>query len=366
MAANIPAVVYARDGMSVTVDGQVLYRPGVALPMSFAPGGASYCATPSETLQPMLDAMAPGDVLYLAPGVYEQAIVLPSGRPQRATVLSALPGCMGLPVLCPPDAWFLANPRQAVVTCAGEHAILNGIGIVGGNGRPGVVSDKYGANGITFQTGGGHGCYVTNCWITAAAHCGIKELHHGGTGIRAAQNLIWNCGQTMNDHGIYCPAHACTFSENLLWGNAGAGLHIYDGDDGPAGVKALSNVIWNNKVWGILLAGRKGIVRQNTVALNPTGIMYFRGTCVGNQVDHNIVAFNDTNGGWDNAGQSGLNNAPAGNSDGLNCYYRDPPDKRLGSQIGGGQVYADPHFRDVYGYDFRLATGSLAQGKGAF
>lgn len=361
--ATVPSVLFAGDGSTVTVDGMCYALPDRTYPWGFAQEGRVFHADNFRPLQAILDAMEATDILYLAPGIYQQAITLPSG-----VIVTCEPGCLGQPVLSPPDAWFSANPGSAVVTFAGsEDTVLNGIGIVGGLGRPGVVSDKYGANGITFQQGAGRGCEVTNCWITAAAHCGIKEMHHRGTGIRAYNNLIWGCGQTINDHGIYCPASACRFSNNLIWNNAGAGVHLYNDRYGPAEVEVLGNVLWGNKTWGILLAGRDCLVRHNTVAGNGQGLMYFRGNCLGNAVDHNIVAFNGTDGAWDNSGSAltGIN-APSGNVDDSNCYYPGKPDFRLGSQVGTHEVYADPAFRDRTRYDFRLASNSAALGKGAF
>ncbi len=215
----------------------------------------------------------------------------------------------------------------------------------------------YGANGITWAGKAGLGCRATNCVVYGNVHCGLKEMGHGGSGILMEGNVIFENGTESRDHGIYCPADDLTINGNILFRNAGYGIHSYSS---PKRQTITRNICVENRAAGIILAGSQNKVHHNVCAFNGLGIMYFRGGCTDNVVQNNIFAFNKTECGYDNGG--GHYGDPARNIDDYNCYFPGKPSPRL--HPGPHEVLSDPLFLDARKGDFRLQENSPCRVRG--
>lgn len=262
--------------------------------------------------------------------------------------------------ITPPKEYVQKNPGGAVIRVhSAQHVWINGLVIEGPMGRPEAPeTEMYGANGITFSGKAGPGCRVTNCVVYWNVHCGVKEMGHGGTKILLEANVIFDNGTRSTDHGIYCPADELTINGNIIFHNAGYGIHSYSK---PKRQVITRNICMGNKAAGIILAGSENKVYHNVCASNGLGILYFRGGCTENFVKNNIFAFNKTDCGYDNGG--GKYGDPAKNVDDFNCYFPGKPSERI--EPGKSEVLADPLFVDSKKGDFRLKDGSPCLGKGA-
>lgn len=316
-------------------------------------------AKPLRTIARALDLAGPGDVIYVRAGTYVESLVIgKSGREGLPLVLSCAPGELGRVKITPPAEYVRQNPSGAVIRLhTAQHVWINGLVVEGPLGRPEAPpAETYGANGITFAGRAGLGCRVSNCVVYGNVHCGIKEMGHGGTGILLAANVIFNNGTRSTDHGIYCPADELTIEGNVIFDNAGFGIHSYSH---PRRQLISRNVCLGNKVAGIILAGSENRVFYNVCAYNGIGMFYFRSGCTGNIVKNNIFAFNHSDCGWDNAG--GKDTGPANNEDDHNCYYPGQPSPQIGA--GQHELLADPRFVDSRHGDFRLQADSPCRAK---
>jgi parallel beta-helix repeat protein len=185
----------------------------------------------------------------------------------------------------------------------------------------------------------------------------MKEMGHGGTKIFMEANLVFENGTESRDHGIYCPADDLTINGNVIFHNAGYGIHSYSQ---PKHQTITRNLCIGNKVCGIILAGSENKVFHNVCVNNGIGLFYFRGGCKNNVVKNNICAFNKTDCGYDNGG--GKYGDPADNTDDFNVYFPGKPAEQI--KPGGHEVLADPLFVEPKNGDFRLKEDSPCRGKG--
>lgn len=372
-----PTIAFSQDEKTISVHyekGQWTFRRPVITPWDFKASGKVLWVTipgndandgskdqPFRTVGKAVHAAGPGDVILVRAGTYVESILLnQSGQEGKPVILSCAPGDLGKVKITPPKEYVQKNPSGAVIRVhSARHIWINGLVIEGPKGRPEAPpSEMYGANGITFAGKAGLGCRVTNCVVYRNVHCGIKEMGHGGTRILMEANVIFDNGTRSTDHGIYCPADDLTINGNIIFHNAGYGIHSYSN---PRRQVITRNICLGNKAAGIILAGGDNRVFHNVTVHNGLGIMYFRGGCVGNIVKNNIFAFNGTDCGYDNGG--GRYGDPAGNVDDFNCYFPGKPNPRIGP--GKHEVLADPLFVDSKMGDFRLKPASPCLEKGA-
>jgi hypothetical protein len=372
-----PTITFSTDEKTVSVrydKGDWTFHRPVVTPWAFqASGKVLWVATtgddandgstdkPFRTISKAVETAAPGDRISVRAGLYTENVVInKSGQDGKPVVLSCAPGDLGKVKITPSREYLRKNPSGAVLRVhAAQHVWINGLVIEGPLGRPEApASETYGANGITFADKAGLGCRVTNCVVYGAVHCGIKEMGHGGTGILLEANVIFENGTRSTDHGIYCPADELTINGNIMFNNAGYGIHSYSH---PRRQVITHNICMGNKVAGIILAGSENKVYHNVCASNGLGIMYFRGGCTGNVVKNNIFAFNKTDCGYDNGG--GKYGDPARNVDDFNCYFPGKPNERIAQ--GKNEILSDPLFVDARKGDFRLRADSPCRGKGA-
>jgi parallel beta-helix repeat protein len=366
-----PAVTFSQDEKSVTVsyakNSWNFSRP-VTSPWAYRVVGKMYWVAPNgndankgsearpfKTATRALAAAGAGDIVYLRPGTYAEALrIAKSGTAGKPIVLSCAPGALGKVKITPPRAYVEKNPGGAVITVTdgAQHVWVNGQVVEGPRGRPEAPArEMYGANGITWSGKAGPGCRATNNVVYSNVHCGLKEMGHGGTHILMEANLVFENGTEMRDHGIYCPADDLTINGNIIFNNVGFGIHSYSQ---PRRQMITRNICFGNKFAGIILAGSENKVFHNVCAFNGTGLTYFRAGCTDNVVKNNIFAFNTTDGGYDNGG--GKLGDPARNSDDYNCYFPGQPAVQVSP--GLHQVLADPLFESAQTGDYRLRPGS--------
>ena len=371
-----PTIAFSKDEKTVGVQyekGEWTFHRPVVAPWHYKASGKVLWAAvagndandgspdkPFRTIGKAVEAVGPGDVIYVRAGSYvESVLVNKSGQEGKPIILSCAPGDLGKVKITPAKEYVKKNPGGAVVRVhSARHVWINGLVVEGPMGRPEAPeTEMYGANGITFAGKAGLGCRVTNCVVYRNVHCGIKEMGHGGTGILLEGNVVFDNGTRSTDHGIYCPADELTINGNIIFNNAGYGIHSYSR---PRRQVITRNICMGNKAAGIILAGSDNKVYHNVCAYNGLGVMYFRGGCTGNVVTNNIFAFNKTDCGYDNGG--GKYGDPARNVDDRNCYFPGKPSERIGP--GKNEVLADPLFVDPKNGDFRLKAESPCLGKG--
>jgi parallel beta-helix repeat protein len=369
-------VSFSKDERTVTIrygDKEwALARPVVS-PWDYRPAGKVYWVSsdgddkkpgseekPFRTIHKAVGLAAAGDAVYVKAGTYvEDVLITKSGEEGKPIILSCAPGDLGKVVLTPSKEYVEKNPSGAVISVKGaQYVWVNGFVIEGPKGRPEAPKQEtYGANGITWLDKAGKGCRATNNVVYRNVHCGLKEMHHGGTDILIEGNVVFDNGTESHDHGIYMPADDVTLNGNLSFNNAGYGIHAYEA---PKRLVISRNVCFGNKVGGIVLGGSGCKVVNNVCTDNGRGMFYFRKGCTNNVVENNIFALNHTDCDYDNGG--GKLGDPADNTDDFNCYFPGKPNPAV--KPGPNEVLADPLFVDAKKGDFRLKDKSPCLGKG--
>lgn len=371
-----PSITFAPDEQTVTVrydKGEWTFARPVVSPWKFTAAGktrwvavtgddanAGSADKPLKTIGKAIALAEPGDVLYARAGTYvEHLTFTKSGREGKPIILSCAPGDLGRVKVTPPKEYVARNPGGAVIYLENiAHVWINGLVIAGPRGRPEAPrQETFGANGITWRGRGQVGLRATNNVIYGNVHCGLKEMDSPGVKVFLEGNVIFENGTEGRDHGIYCPANDAVINGNIIFNNAGYGIHSYEH---PRGQVITRNICIGNQVAGIILAGSRNKVYHNVCTGNAIGLFYFRRGCTDNDVRNNIFAFNRVDCGWDNGG--GKLGDPARNRDDYNCYFPGKPNKRIGP--GAHEVLADPGFVDARKGDYRLRKDSPCRGKG--
>jgi hypothetical protein len=317
---------------------------------------------PFKTIGKAVAKAGAGDIVYIRAGTYVEPVLLKkSGAEGKPLVISCAPGELGKVKVTLPKEYVEKNPGEAVVTLDNVHHVwINGLVVEGPKGRPEApASETYGANGITWRAKAGLGCRATNNVVYSCMHCGLKEMGHGGTDILMEGNVIFENGTEGKDHGIYIPGESVTINGNIIFNNAGYGIHSYG--DNTKRHTITRNVIFGHKESaGIILCGGSSKVFNNVCTGNFWGIYYRGGECKKNVVKNNIFALNsNADCIWDNGGELG---DPKDNDDDYNCYFPGKPSENI--PPGKHEVLADPRFLDPKKGDYRLKEDSPCKGKG--
>lgn len=147
-------------------------------------------------------------------------------------------------------------------------------------------------HGILLHTG--DNSLVGYNTIYNIASTGIITFN-GATGHTIELNIIHDCGDDTNDHGIYIADNNNILRYNLCYSNAGGGIQIYHGV-AVSGVDCYYNICYDNN-WGIVLDGGTSIdVYNNTCYNNTAGGIYAYASMVSWNVKNNIC---DGNGGYE-------------------------------------------------------------------
>jgi parallel beta-helix repeat protein len=315
---------------------------------------------PFKTVGRAIEKAMAGDLVYAKAGTYKEVLTLTkSGQDGKPIIISCAPGALGKVFLTSPKAYVEKNPGGAVVTLKGaKYVWVNGFVIVGPKGLPYAPKmETYGANGITLLGNAGQGCRATNNVVCRNVHCGMKEMHHGGTKFLIEGNIVFDNGTESRDHGIYVPSDDAVINGNIIFNNAGYGIHAYEK---PTKLTITRNVCFGNTTGGIIIAGSDCKILNNVCASNGRGIFYFRKDCRNNIVKNNIFASNKTDCDYDNGG--GKLGDPADNSVDYNCCFPGKPHPKV--KPGEHELLKDPKFVDPKKGDFRLKPGSPCIGVG--
>jgi hypothetical protein len=319
---------------------------------SLRPDGSS--DHPFGTIPQALDQAGPGDIVYIRPGTYVENIhINKSGLRGKPIIVSAAPGALGKVTVTPSKPYVAGHPHGAVVSFDGADFVwVNGLNIEGPLGRHEAPKhEHFSADGITFENGAGYGDRVTNNVIYDNVHSGIKELNHDGRGIYIAGNIIFHNGTTDLDHGIYMPGDNVTMTANVIFNNAGFGIHSYSA---PRGQVITHNLIFSNHSGGIILAGADNHVSYNLLVNNPSGVLLFRAGCENNIIQNNTMAYNNTNLAIDSGG--GRLGNPTGNRVRGNRTYQVAATARESRRER--ELFAGLSFLEASSLDFQFTPGA--------
>ena len=320
---------------------------------------------PFRTISQAITQVEAGDIVYIHAGTYiDNLTISKSGRADKPIIISCAPGDLGAVTITPSPFYVATNPGGPVISVDGPqyYVWINGLVIEGPKGRPEAPPfEHFSACGILWSNGAGYGCRATNNVVYNNAHCGLKEQGDGGSNILMEGNIIFDNGTTDLDHGIYCPADHCTLGGNIVFNNAGWGLHLYPS---PQNLLVYRNICFGNLAGGIVMAGGSSKIFNNDAVSNPIGLVYFRSNCTNNVVENNVFAFNTQSDSVIDNG-SGVLGDPSNNADDYNDYYPgSPPGLGADVMIGTNELYGDPQFVNAALGDFRYADGSPCIGSG--
>ncbi|MFH0863882.1 MAG: right-handed parallel beta-helix repeat-containing protein [Candidatus Gottesmanbacteria bacterium] len=369
-AYSTPSISFSADTSTVNVSYDKgnwnLVRP-VIPNLNFPTGGITYwvstngddnnlgtSSNPFKTIQKGVSMAHAGDIVYIKAGVYPEMVAISnSGSSTNPLVVSSAPGDLG-------NVKVVATSIGPVIMINNnaQYVWINGLVIEGTKDKTGFsqVDEDFGANGISWWNGAGHG-KATNNVVYDNMHCGLKELGHGGNTFTFIGNIVFNNGTDAHDHGFYFGDYDTLIDGNIVFDNAGWGLHLYSA---PTRFTVTRNIIIKNFFSGILVAGSNSKFYNNVSAYNGNGggIMYFRAGAVNNDIKNNIFAFNNVDGVIDNGGGSN-------NTDDYNIYTKQPNYAGSGVIVGSHEIYADPKFVNPVIGDFRLQSTSPAKNAGS-
>ena len=264
-------------------------------------------------------------MIYVKAGTYvEDVRIKKSGEENKPIILSCAPGDLGKVKVTPSKEYVEKNPQRS-----GHHAarrsVMSGSTASSSRGRwAGRRRRRRKPTGPTASPGpdkAGKGCRATNNVVYGNVHCGMKEMGHGGTKILMEGNVIFDNGTESPDHGIYCPSDDLTLNGNVIFNNAGFGIHSYSHAEtsGYHPQRLLRQQGRRASSWPAASA-RSSTTSAPTTA---SGSSTSAAAAPSNVVKNNIFAFNKTDCGYDNGG--GKYGDPADNTDDFNCYFPGKP-----------------------------------------
>lgn len=382
-----PKVEFSSDEAVVSIScksGSWKFNRPVVSPWKYVAQGKTYWvattgddandgseAKPFKSVQLAVDKSAPGDIIYIKAGVYEQGIKFfkHSGQEGRPIIVSCAPGALGKVVINPPNDYY-TKIYHPVMVQGSQYIWINGLVIEGARGRPGSPESLYKAStdscGVFFCNGGGKGCRVTNSVSCYHTHCGMKEAGHGGTGILFEANVMFENGMGSLDHAIYLPTDDHIVNGNIAFNGPGYGLHLYSA---PNRLTVTRNICFGFAYSGIIIAGYKDkdgqhhgnedLVFNNVCTDNRWGLMLYSKGGKDNLIKNNILAFNT------DASLMYGDRLPADNPEDYNCYFpHEGKAAKLTVAKAAHTIVADPLLRDRKAGDFRLKPGSPCIGTG--
>lgn len=337
-----------------------------------APAAAATRRVPQDyaTIQAAIDAAAPGDVVSVSPGVYQERI----DNRSKAIVIESTNG----PLVTVIDANLVATAVRLTAN-AGESPVLRGFTIRNGyddafgggvftTGGPALIED----NVVTGSRScvGGITVYFSDATVRRNLVAGTRPNCSGGfpvgiyVGGAATASIVGNV-VTGNAGGLVLfAAGAPTVRDNRIEANGGPGMELYNFSD----ALIVNNLIARNAGDGIrwlVPSGAAGpTVVNNTIDGNTGSAIFADGFDVQTRVANNIL-------------RSGSSAAvvECGNFNDLNppiLEFNDVIHMSGGTLYGGictdrtgiaGNISADPQFAS--GVDYRLQAGSPAIDAGA-
>jgi len=337
---------------------------------------------PWKTLRPVLGKVAPGDVVYVRSGTYDEVLSArfgitfyvtgKQGKAERPIALVAYPG--EFPTIGSESAGkadFLFEGGISNWTLAGLHMVGRGYAVKywGHGGHIRIVrntADRFDSNYGTFEINDCTGCKVLGNHVHHSGLPGNKFSHliyYTGNGPASGLEIAWNVvHDEVGGRGIQVYGHAAnetlsglSIHDNVVYNIALDGI-LVGASDAASGPWISDALVYNNVVYN---AGGRGF-RVETPGLSL-------------RLLHNTAYRNGTSVSLNNAGDAEVRNnifaSPTGSqfSQGgnhtitmdHNGYFgaAAPPQDML-------PVTGDPRFTDAAAGDFSLGASSPFRGAG--
>ncbi len=305
---TVEPFVFSSDELSIAVSlpqfTGTIYRP-LTSPWAYTPSttvwvsNAGNDSNPGTFASPWLTitkalatATTPGTLINVMAGTYvePQMTMGASGTGGNPIILSCAPGALGRVFVKRTQADVVANPAAHIIYVANgvSYATINGLNLVGPVGQP--YEPPLGAEVSCGILAGNPGTNIrwTNNISYLNLHCGFK----GDSNITVEGCVSFSNGQRNLDHGIYLVGDNEIVKGNVVFNNAGYGIHMYHSGGGGLVFPDINrNVVWghtNTGMAGILLACGSGSCTRNTVVGNFQGISLYTSDCHDMQINRNI------------------------------------------------------------------------------
>jgi hypothetical protein len=291
---------------------------------------------PWRTIQKALDTLRAGETALVRAGTYGQIVMQRAGTASAPITVRNYPG--ERPVIHPSGSGSMDYPVR--ITAGAAYFRLQGFLIE--NAPLDTTVNVYVSDGGQSQPAAAHDIEVSG-----------NEIRNGmGTGLLVAPNtervhIIGNSvhnnglGTAHQHQGLYIQGQHAVVANNLVYDQPnGFGIQVRGSntETSAGGVLVVENTTVGNELAGIVVENTAG----NTKVVN------------------NISAFNGTSGIF---GYYCCGSILPGNVAYNNLLYGNGSGATAGSNVvdfSGGNVAADPRFRDRSAHDFHLLSGSGA------
>ena len=145
-------------------------------------------------------------------------------------------------------------------------------------------------------------CTIKNCevvMIPANGAGAIGITFEGGafshTGVVIDNNTVHGFGITGNEHGIYVTGKNHTITRNVVYGNRGYGIHMYQGSPYVDSCEVAYNILYGSIAnGGILVLGFGNWIHDNLIYDNPLGaaLHIYDERCYDNEFSNNVLIDN--------------------------------------------------------------------------
>jgi len=292
----------------------------------------SRVAGPGESVQALVDSLAPGESGCLRAGEYRESVnITRGGAPDRPVTLRSFPG----------EAAVLAG--RLVVKKGADHVTVEQL-VLDGRNADRLPSPTVNADHVTFRMND-----VTNrnsaiCFVIGASNVDNDVKWGRAHDTLIEGNRIHDCGKlpaANHDHGIYVEgADDTRIQGNWIYDNADRGIQLY-----PDAQRSIvtGNVIDGNGT-GVIFSGEGGATSNDNLVygniitnarLRPNVESWWGGE----RGERNVLRDNCVSGGPRDDGDGGINTADGG-------------------FVSRDNRAAHPEFLNRDGKDFRLAPGS--------
>lgn len=228
-------------------------------------------SSPFRTIQKAADIVTPGTTVLVAPGTYPERIhVTRSGTSSgRISFVAARRWESKIhPVGDGPTSTSGTNWRTwAIIFVDGSYVDFNGFDIA-------PAAGGYRQIGVSIQGDHSRLLYSRVHDINTRASGGTGSCTGSeGTDVVFEGNIVFNCGHSTLDHGIYIASGTAKVINNVVGNTRGFGIHLWHS---PHDVLIFNNTTFNNDEAGITVGnGEHGTVATGCIVANnisPDGI----------------------------------------------------------------------------------------------
>lgn len=198
--------------------------------------------TPFATIARAAEVAEPGDTVIVADGTYDGAFTTYAAGTEDAPIVYVAENKWGAVLTA--DGDDVDDDVFAVWRNYGDHTEIRGFEITG------TVNDGL------IQTGS-HSRLMENRvhGFTDGTCVSTYKLEYALSDIDIIGNVVFGCGSSSLDHGIY-PGHpGGTISNNISYGNAGYGIHCWHNCNA---LTISNNLVFDNAEGGILIGQGDG------------------------------------------------------------------------------------------------------------